>query len=160
MKSAATWSISESAVRWLESLVGPSTIEKAKASAERGLVSGLDDRFYELDELATHPACRFSLFFTKEIGPHKDFVVFEHTFGVVLHGNHSLITGSRYKIGELKRGTAYWLNNQKFHAALPIDGGDEPLVFLATDLPAYSNKDALQDAKKMAARIEIASTGW
>lgn len=77
------------------------------------------------------------LYATRWIGPHTDEVPGDYTVGVILEGDHYLFTGSGRRVGELERGSVFFLNNKKLHGACARDKSRmnprTTLLFVARD---------------------------
>ncbi len=84
---------------------------------------------------------RWNVFIAENAAPHKDEACQNHTFGVVLRGNHQLFTGNYRPVGDLMAGSCYLLDNQKTHGAKPNE--KELLIFAAYDFSAYDMKEAM-----------------
>ncbi len=87
---------------------------------------------------------RWNVFITENAAPHKDETCENHTFGIILKGNHQLFTGNYRPVGDLIAGSCYLLNNQKMHGAKPNEKAEkgEQLIFAAYDFDAYDMKEA------------------
>jgi len=108
-------------VEWLEEVAEPITL--------RPEVHQL------LEDLWPNTISR-GLFATKWIGPHKEEgVVGDVTLGVVLAGDHYLITGNRRRVGDLVPGAVFALCNKELHGYLSRDKKNPTPLVLALSEP-------------------------